>query len=49
MKNKKIISLQLDEELLSKIQFQAEKNFRSLSAQIRFILEEYLRCKFSDN
>ena len=41
MSDKRIISLQLGQDLCDKIQIEANKNFRTISAQIRLILTEY--------
>ena len=41
--SKKIISLQLDDELLSMVEKEADENFRSLSAQVRLILVQYFK------
>ena len=41
MSDKRIISLQLEQDLCDKIQIEANKNFRTVSAQIRLILTDY--------
>ena len=44
---KKIISFQLDEELLSKLENLAEEECRSISALLRFLIISYLKNKES--
>lgn len=43
MKDKKLISLELSEELLSKVKVQAEKDEVSMSTFIRLALKAYLK------
>lgn len=40
---KKIISVQLDELIIEVLEKLAEENYRTLSSQIRFILDKYVQ------
>ena len=42
---KKIITFQIDEELLSKLEVAAAEECRSLSALLRFLVVSYLKSK----
>ncbi|MBO5712202.1 MAG: hypothetical protein J6R47_05120 [Acholeplasmatales bacterium] len=44
---KKIITFQIDEELLSRLELVAEEECRSLSALLRFLVISYLKNKES--